>query len=161
VIVRSNIIVSAIHDWFRRIGMRPRDWPVSFPHSPATAQLTLSSVELCLSLSDAFVLYGMRLSLNHFDVSFAHESFCVLFKIFVLLYLRFCYTFSFGVPYGRYAARSVCRTVGMPHDRCAVRSVCHTVGMRYGRCAERSVCRTIGMPYGLATKWPFYSDNSD
>jgi len=45
-----NITVSAICNWFQQTGTRPCGWQIGFPHSPAIAQITLSSVNLCLSL---------------------------------------------------------------------------------------------------------------
>jgi hypothetical protein len=47
-----KIIVSIFRDLFRRIGTKPRDWRVGFPHSSATAQITLSSVKPCISLNE-------------------------------------------------------------------------------------------------------------
>jgi len=62
-----HTIVSTFPDWIRRIEISPRDQQVSYPHSPAIAQITLSSVKLCPLLSwIAFVLYGMTLCLNRF-----------------------------------------------------------------------------------------------
>jgi hypothetical protein len=46
-------IVSTFHDWFKRIGMWPHDCSIGFSHFPAIAQITLSSVKLSLSLSEA------------------------------------------------------------------------------------------------------------
>ena len=46
----STLAISTFCDRFRRIGMRPRDWRIGLSHSPAIAQITLSSVKLCLSL---------------------------------------------------------------------------------------------------------------
>ena len=47
--------------------MKPRGWWISFPHSPALAHITVSSVELCLSILCliASMLYGIRLPVNH------------------------------------------------------------------------------------------------
>jgi len=47
-----NITVSAICNLFQQTGMTPCGWQIGFPHSPAIAQITLSSVNLCLSLSE-------------------------------------------------------------------------------------------------------------
>ena len=46
VITHLNNIVTTLRDWFRRIRIRSRDWSVGLPHSPATVQVTLSSVKL-------------------------------------------------------------------------------------------------------------------
>jgi hypothetical protein len=48
----TNITVAAICIWFQQIGTRPCGWQIGFRHSPAIAQITLSSVNLCLSLSE-------------------------------------------------------------------------------------------------------------
>jgi hypothetical protein len=39
-------------DWFWHIRMRPRGWRVSFIPSPATAHITLSPVQICISLME-------------------------------------------------------------------------------------------------------------
>jgi hypothetical protein len=49
VIVFFYTNASTFRDWFLRTGMRPRCQWVGHPHSPATAQITLSSVNLCIS----------------------------------------------------------------------------------------------------------------
>jgi len=47
-----NITVSATCSWVQQTGMRPCGWQIGFPHSPAIAQIIISSVNLCLSLSE-------------------------------------------------------------------------------------------------------------
>jgi len=64
---------AGIHYWFHWIGMRPHGWAFCFANSRTIAQLTLSSVKLCLSFSKlvALMLYVTRLLLlfNVFYVS--------------------------------------------------------------------------------------------
>jgi hypothetical protein len=59
------VVVLNFDDWFQRIGMRPCGWRVTFPHSSANAQITLSSVFRNVKFT-AFVLYRMKLSFNTF-----------------------------------------------------------------------------------------------
>jgi len=55
-IPRYSTIVSTFRDYIGRIGTRPLcGWGVGFEHSPI-AQITLSSVTLCLSLSEAYFM---------------------------------------------------------------------------------------------------------
>jgi hypothetical protein len=53
-------VISTFLDWFWQIGVRPH----GFPCLHSVAQITLSSLKVCVKLV-AFVLYGMRLSFNH------------------------------------------------------------------------------------------------
>ena len=41
-------------DWFRQIVVRPGGWRVGLPRTIIIAQITLSSVKLCLSLSEVY-----------------------------------------------------------------------------------------------------------
>lgn len=52
VITHCCTVVSIFCDWFRRIGRKPHDWRVGFLHLRAIARITLSSVKLCLLLSE-------------------------------------------------------------------------------------------------------------
>jgi hypothetical protein len=45
VIINFHTIVWTFRGLLRRSGLKPRGWRVGFPHSPATAQITLSSVK--------------------------------------------------------------------------------------------------------------------
>lgn len=52
VIIHFNTKCSTLHYSFRRIGIRPRDWPSGFGFStPAKAQISLSAAKLFLSSS--------------------------------------------------------------------------------------------------------------
>ena len=49
-IIDFYAVVSTIRDSFWRIGMRSLDWWFGYPHSSAIAQITLSSITLCLPI---------------------------------------------------------------------------------------------------------------
>jgi hypothetical protein len=59
------------------------DWPISFPHSPATVQITLSSVKPCLSFieMDCFHALWNDTVLQFFSVYYASKNNCILFEI--------------------------------------------------------------------------------
>jgi len=56
-----NTIIANSHDQFQHIRMRPHCCQVSFTHSPLIVQITLSSVMLCLPLSEVHCFYAPKL----------------------------------------------------------------------------------------------------
>jgi hypothetical protein len=57
-ITHFKTIVWTLCAWFRWIGMRSHGWKVGFPRSPTVAQVTLSSVKVCLPLSEVGCFRG-------------------------------------------------------------------------------------------------------
>jgi hypothetical protein len=98
-----NIIISSFRDFFRRIGTTPRSWRVGFPHSPASAQITVSSAKLCLSLSEVHWFRVLRLRcVSSLAVCIVIRTICspinaslMLFHVYVAGNLYGSHTFVF------------------------------------------------------------------
>jgi len=43
--MQFHTAVTAFHDWFWHVTMRPCSWQIGFCHSPAIGQITLTSVQ--------------------------------------------------------------------------------------------------------------------
>jgi hypothetical protein len=72
------------------------------PHSPATAQITLSSVKLCLSLSEVYCFHALwdEAVLQSFNVLYASEGYIYFIKSkhsLLLCFLRLFYVFVTGI----------------------------------------------------------------
>jgi hypothetical protein len=97
--------------------MRPHSWQVSFSHSPAIAQITLSSVELCLSLSEVVCSRALwnKTLLQSFNVFYASTN-CLhfiknKFSCFFIFFEVTLYFHDFLEP-------NQCFTVKMNSDVC-------------------------------------------
>ena len=100
-VTHFNTIFSTFREWFRRIMMRPHGWLAGYPHSPAIAQITLSSVKLRLSLSqfDCFCsLWHETLlrSLNTFYTCKQYWRFIINELLCFTLFVVFFYIFIVG-----------------------------------------------------------------
>lgn len=84
---------STFRDWFLRTDMRPRGQWVGFPHSPAIARITLSSMKLCISVIyfKCFRVLRNETLFWWFNVYCASISACIVLKKFA----RFCASGSF------------------------------------------------------------------
>jgi len=58
-ILTGSITASAFSDWFQHIATRTRGWWVRFLHCLAVAQITISSVKLCLSSSEVLCFHAV------------------------------------------------------------------------------------------------------
>ena len=95
-----NVIISTICEWFQQTGMRPPGWWVGFPHSPAIAQTTVSSVRLCLALSEVECVCALwnKTPLQWFIVFYASKN-CILLKtnLMFVCFLMLCDIFISGI----------------------------------------------------------------
>ena len=83
---------STFRDWFPRTVRRPRVQGVGLPHSAAIAQITLSSVKLCISIIyvDCFRVLRNETLVQWFNLYCASSSVCIAFRQIVAF-------LSFGV----------------------------------------------------------------
>jgi len=79
----SVLRTSGLHDLSRRFGMRPQGQRVCFLHTPAIAQITLSSVKLCLALSkaDCFRMLWNETVHHSLHAFYASKNVCTVLKI--------------------------------------------------------------------------------
>ena len=82
---------STFRDWFLRTGMRSRGQWVGLPHSSAIAQVSLSTVKLCISVIDVncFRVLWSETLVQWFDVTILCVQQCLYcintnFRVFVL-----------------------------------------------------------------------------
>jgi len=76
------------HDWFQQTRMRPCDWSVCSPQSPNTAENTLSSVKLCLLLSEVQCCHTLHETL--FNNVMKKYASCSFLGYFIFSLLTFC-----------------------------------------------------------------------
>jgi len=87
-ITHFNTIIANFHDQFQHIRMRPPCCHVSFTHFPPIVQITLSSVKLCLPLSEVHCLYAPKLqcictTFNYIEINihafYAVWGYCIFY----------------------------------------------------------------------------------